>query len=39
MILRGDGEIPYKDAVYVLDQAQLAGAEGFALATSKKRGE
>ena len=39
VILRGDGEIPYKDAVFVLDQAQLAGAEGFALATSKKRGE
>jgi len=39
VILRGDGEIPYKDAVYVLDQAQLAGAAGFALATSKKRGE
>jgi biopolymer transport protein ExbD len=39
VILRGDGEIPYKDAVYVLDQAQLAGAEGFALATTKKRGE
>jgi biopolymer transport protein ExbD len=39
VILRGDGEIPYKDAVYVLDQAQLAGAEGFALATAKKRGE
>jgi len=39
VILRGDGEIPYKDAVYVLDQAQLAGAEGFALATSKKRGD
>ena len=38
VILRGDGDIPYKDAVYVLDQAQLAGAEGFALATSKKRG-
>ena len=38
VILRGDGEIPYKDAVYVLDQAQLAGAEGFALATTKKRG-
>jgi biopolymer transport protein ExbD len=37
VILRGDGEIPYKDAVYVLDQAQLAGAEGFALATAKKR--
>ena len=39
VILRGDGEIPYKDAIYVLDQAQLAGAAGFALATSKKRGE
>jgi biopolymer transport protein ExbD len=39
VILRGDGEIPYKDAVYVLDQAQLAGAEGFALATAKKRGD
>jgi biopolymer transport protein ExbD len=39
VILRGDGEIPYKDAVYVLDQAQLAGAKGFALATAKKRGE
>jgi biopolymer transport protein ExbD len=37
VILRGDGEIPYKDAVWVLDQAQLAGAEGFALATTKKR--
>ncbi len=39
VILRGDGEIRYKDAVYVLDQAQLAGAKGFALATTKKRGE
>jgi len=37
VILRGDGEIPYKDAVYVLDQAQLAGAEGFALATTKAK--
>ena len=39
VILRGDGEIPYRDAVFVLDQAQLAGAETFALATSKKRGD
>ncbi len=39
VILRGDREIVYGEAVYVLDQAQLAGAEGFALATTKKRGE
>jgi biopolymer transport protein ExbD len=39
VILRGDREIIYGEAVYVLDQAQLAGAEGFALATTKKRGE
>ena len=39
VILRGDGEIPYKDAVWVLDQAQLAGAEGFALATAKRRSQ
>jgi biopolymer transport protein ExbD len=39
VILRGDKDIIYGEAVYVLDQAQLAGAEGFALATSKKRGE
>lgn len=39
VILRGDKDIVYGEAVYVLDQAQLAGAEGFALATSKKRGE
>jgi biopolymer transport protein ExbD len=39
VILRGDGVIPYADAVWALDQAQLAGAKGFALATTKKRGE
>jgi biopolymer transport protein TolR len=39
VILRGDREIIYGEAVYVLDQAQLAGAEGFALATTKQRGE
>jgi biopolymer transport protein ExbD len=39
VILRGDRDIVYGEAVYVLDQAQLAGAEGFALATTKKRGE
>ena len=39
VILRGDGVIPYKDAVWALDQAQLAGAKGFALATTKQRGE
>jgi biopolymer transport protein ExbD len=39
VILRGDKDIVYGEAVYVLDQAQLAGAEGFALATTKKRGE
>jgi biopolymer transport protein ExbD len=37
VILRGDKDIVYGEAVYVLDQAQLAGAEGFALATTKKR--
>ena len=35
VILRGDREIIYGEAVFVLDQAQLAGAEGFALATRK----
>jgi len=35
VILRGDKDIVYGEAVYVLDQAQLAGAEGFALATTK----
>jgi len=39
VILRGDGVIPYKDAVWALDQAQLAGAKGFALATTKQRGD
>jgi biopolymer transport protein ExbD len=39
VILRGDREIVYGEAVYVLDQAQLAGAAGFALATTKKQGE
>jgi biopolymer transport protein ExbD len=39
VILRGDREIVYGEAVYVLDQAQLAGAAGFALATTKKAGE
>ena len=37
VILRGDREIVYGEAVFVLDQAQLAGAEGFALATSKPK--
>ncbi len=35
VILRGDKEVILERAVYVLDQAQLAGAEGFALATTK----
>jgi biopolymer transport protein ExbD len=38
VILRGDKDIVYGEAVYVLDQAQLAGAEGFALATTKTKG-
>ncbi len=38
VILRGDKEIVYGEAVFVLDQAQIAGAEGFALATTKARG-
>jgi len=37
VILRGDREIVYGEAVFVLDQAQLAGAEGFALATTKPK--
>jgi len=37
VILRGDREIVYGEAVYVLDQAQLAGAEGFALATTRSK--
>ena len=39
VILRGDRLIDYGDAVFVLDEAQLAGAKGFALATTRKRGE
>jgi biopolymer transport protein ExbD len=39
VILRGDKAIVYGEAVYVLDQAQIAGAEGFALATTKVKGE
>ncbi len=39
VILRGDRMIDYGDAVFVLDEAQLAGAKGFALATTRKRGE
>ena len=35
VILRGDRDIVYGEAVFVLDQAQLAGAEAFALATSR----
>jgi biopolymer transport protein ExbD len=38
VILRGDKEIVYGEAVFVLDQAQIAGAEGFALATTKAKG-
>ena len=37
VILRGDKEVALGKAVYVLDQAQLAGAEGFALATTKPK--
>ncbi len=37
VILRGDKEVILEKAVFVLDQAQLAGAEGFALATKKPR--
>jgi len=35
VILRGDKEIVYGEAVFVLDQAQLAGAGAFGLATTK----
>ncbi len=35
VILRGDRKIYLERAVHVLDQAQLAGAEGFALATKR----
>jgi len=37
VVLRGDRQVILEQAVYVLDQAQLAGAEGFALATKKAR--
>jgi len=37
VILRGDKEVVLERAVYVLDQAQLAGADGFALATTKPK--
>jgi biopolymer transport protein ExbD len=37
VILRGDKQVVLERAVYVLDQAQLAGAEGFAIATTKVR--
>jgi biopolymer transport protein ExbD len=37
VVLRGDRKVVLEQAVYVLDQAQLAGAEGFALATKKPR--
>ena len=37
VILRGDKEVILGKAVYVLDQAQLACAEGFALATTKPK--
>jgi biopolymer transport protein ExbD len=39
VILRGDRKVVLEQAVYVLDQAQLAGAEGFALATKKPKGK
>ena len=35
VILRGDKTVVLERAVYVLDQAQLAGAEGFAIATTR----
>jgi biopolymer transport protein ExbD len=37
VILRGDKQVVLERAVFVLDQAQLAGAEGFAIATTKPR--
>jgi biopolymer transport protein ExbD len=37
VILRGDKKVVLEQAVFVLDQAQLAGAEGFALATKKPK--
>jgi len=35
VILRGDKQVILERAVYVLDQAQLAGAQGFAIATTR----
>jgi biopolymer transport protein ExbD len=37
VILRGDKTVVLERAVYVLDQAQLAGAEGFAIATTRPK--
>lgn len=37
VILRGDRVVVLEKVVYVLDQAQIAGAKGFALATKKPR--
>ena len=37
VVLRGDRQVILGQAVYVLDQAQLAGATGFALATQRPR--
>ncbi|MCP3984021.1 MAG: biopolymer transporter ExbD [bacterium] len=37
VILRGDRLVILEKAVYVLDQAQLNGAKGFAIATKKSR--
>lgn len=37
VILRGDKQVVLERAVFVLDQAQLAGAEGFAIATTKPK--
>lgn len=35
VVLKGDREIPYGEAIFVLDQAQDAGATGFALQTKR----
>jgi len=37
VILRGDKNVILDRAVYVLDQAQLAGAQGFAIATTRTK--
>jgi biopolymer transport protein ExbD len=37
VVLRGDRQVILGQAVYVLDQAQLAGATGFAIATQRPR--